>query len=173
MNRILVVDDEQKTLRAINRIFLDEKDIELEFADNGPLALEKIKSFQPDAVLLDILMPEMDGEELAKKILESPEIIAQYKLTQIIKLREISSGFIKNEAGKFIDFDKYDTATPIFETPYLSMEKLMEIRYKAHQKFYLRPTHIIRMFGKGRIYGVSALKTSLAYLLRALHIRFS
>ncbi len=74
---------------------------------------------------------------------------------------------------KVTDFDKYDTATPIFETPYLSMDKLMEIRYKAHQKFYLRPTHVIRMFGKGRIYGVSALKTSLAYLLRALHIRLS
>ena len=68
MNRILVVDDEQKTLRAINRIFLDEKDIELEFADNGPLALEKIKSFQPDAVLLDILMPEMDGYEVCRQI---------------------------------------------------------------------------------------------------------
>jgi radical SAM superfamily enzyme YgiQ (UPF0313 family) len=74
---------------------------------------------------------------------------------------------------KVTDFDKYDTATPIFETPYLKTEKLMEIRYKAHQRFYLRPTHVIRMFGKGRIYGISALKTSLAYLLRALHIKIS
>ena len=62
---------------------------------------------------------------------------------------------------KVTDFDKYDTATPIFETPYLKTEKLMEIRYKAHQRFYLRPTHVIRMFGKGRIYGISTLKTSL------------
>ena len=79
----------------------------------------------------------------------------------------------KNGWLRVLDFDKYDTATPIFETPYHSMKKLMEIRYKAHQRFYLRPTHIIRMFGKGRIYGISALKTSLSYLLRALHIRIS
>ena len=74
---------------------------------------------------------------------------------------------------KITDFDRYDTATPIFETPYLSMEKLSEIRYKAYQQFYLRPSYILRMLGKGGVYGVSSVKTSLAYLLRALHVKLS
>jgi len=77
-------------------------------------------------------------------------------------------GWLKTE-----DFDKYDTATPVFETPYLSMEKLKEIRFKAYQQFYLRPGYIFRMLKKGGIYGVSTLKTSMAYLLRSLHIKLS
>jgi radical SAM superfamily enzyme YgiQ (UPF0313 family) len=74
---------------------------------------------------------------------------------------------------KITDFNKYDTATPTFETPYLSGEKLKEIRYKANQQFYLRPSYVIRMLGKGGTYGISAVKTSAAYLLRALRLRLS
>ena len=66
------------------------------------------------------------------------------------------------------DFDKYDTATPIFELPTLSMQELREIREKAFHKFYLRPTYIIRMFAKGGTYGFSATRTALAHLLRAV-----
>ena len=43
---------------------------------------------------------------------------------------------------KTTDFNYYDTATPTFETPYISMEKLREIRYKALQQFYLRPRYV-------------------------------
>ena len=71
------------------------------------------------------------------------------------------------------DFDKYDTAGPTFETPWLTMEKLAEIRYKAYQQFYLRPGYVLHMMRRGGTYGKSAVKTSGAYLLRALHIRLS
>jgi len=74
---------------------------------------------------------------------------------------------------RITDFDKYDTATPTFETPWLSMNKIREIRYKAHQQFYLRPSYVLRMLGKGGTYGVSAVKTSAAYMLRALHLKLS
>ena len=68
MNRILVVDDEPHTLRAIERIFLDKENVELDFADNGATGLEKVQSFSPDAVLLDIAMPGMDGYEVCRRI---------------------------------------------------------------------------------------------------------
>jgi len=71
------------------------------------------------------------------------------------------------------DFDKYDTAGPTFETPWLSMEKLVEIRYKAYQQFYLRPSYVLKMIRRGGIYGKSGLKTSASYALRGLHIRLS
>ena len=70
------------------------------------------------------------------------------------------------------DFDKYDTAGPTFETPQLSMEKLAELRYKAYQQFYLRPGYVIKMMRRGGTYGISAVKTSGAYLLRALHLKY-
>ncbi|HIJ08917.1 TPA: radical SAM protein [Candidatus Bathyarchaeota archaeon] len=74
---------------------------------------------------------------------------------------------------RITDFDKYDTATPTFETPWMTMDKIREIRYKAHQQFYLRPSYVLRMIGKGGTYGISAVKTSAAYLFRALHLKLS
>jgi anaerobic magnesium-protoporphyrin IX monomethyl ester cyclase len=66
------------------------------------------------------------------------------------------------------DFDKYDTVTPIFETPWLSMKELREIREQAFQSFYLRPTYVLRMFAKGGTYGFSATRTAFTYLLRTI-----
>ena len=80
---------------------------------------------------------------------------------------------VKNGWLRITDFNKYDTATPTFETPYLSMEKLREIKYKAHQKFYLRPSYVFKMIRRGGTYGRSGLKTSAAYALRAMHIKLS
>ena len=74
---------------------------------------------------------------------------------------------------KVTDFNKYDTAGPTFETPWLTMEKLAEIRYKAYQQFYLRPGYIFKMMRRGGTYGRSAVKTSAAYALRAMHIKLS
>jgi len=80
---------------------------------------------------------------------------------------------VNNGWLRVTDFDKYDTATPTFETPELSMEKLREIKYKAHQKFYLRPSYVLKMIRRGGTYGRSGLKTSAAYALRAMHIKLS
>ncbi len=74
---------------------------------------------------------------------------------------------------RITDFNRYDTATPTFETPWLSMERIREIRYKAHQQFYLRPRFVWKMMRRGGTYGRSGLKTSAAYALRAMHIRLS
>jgi hypothetical protein len=65
------------------------------------------------------------------------------------------------------DFDKYDTATPIFELPTMSMQELRKIREQAFHRFYLRPTYVLRMFSKGGMYGFSATRTAFAHLLRA------
>jgi radical SAM superfamily enzyme YgiQ (UPF0313 family) len=74
---------------------------------------------------------------------------------------------------RITDFNKYDTATPTFETPWLGMERIREIRYKAHQQFYLRPSYVWRMMRRGGTYGISAVKTSAAYALRAMHFKLS
>jgi len=79
----------------------------------------------------------------------------------------------KNGWLRVTDFDKYDTAGPTFETPWLSMKRLAEIRYKAYQEFYLCPGYVIKMMRRGGTYGISAVKTSAAYALRAMHIKLS
>ncbi|TRO54887.1 radical SAM protein [Candidatus Bathyarchaeota archaeon] len=79
----------------------------------------------------------------------------------------------KNGWLRVTDFDKYDTAGPTFETPWLTMDKLSEIRYKAYQDFYLRLGYVLKMMRRGGTYGISAVKTSAAYALRAMHIKLS
>ena len=69
---------------------------------------------------------------------------------------------------KITDFNRYDTATPTFESPTMSMKELKEIHDKAHQSFYLRPTYVLRAFSKGGVYGYSTTRTALAWLRRSI-----
>lgn len=69
---------------------------------------------------------------------------------------------------KITDFNHYDTAQPIFETPYISSKQLKEMREKAFQSFYIRPSYIWKMWRKGGVYGKSATRTALAHLRRKI-----
>jgi len=66
-NSILIVDDNPQNLQVLGRL-LQEKHCEIEFATNGPAALEWLESRKFDLILLDINMPDMNGFEVCKKI---------------------------------------------------------------------------------------------------------
>ena len=65
--KVLVVDDEE-AIRALYKTELEDAGYEVETADSGAQALEKIASSHPDLVPLDIKMPGMDGLETLGKI---------------------------------------------------------------------------------------------------------
>jgi len=65
--KILVVDDEVALRRALLDALKEEGDFDLMEAGDGEVALEIIRKEHPDAVLLDIAMPKMDGIEVAQK----------------------------------------------------------------------------------------------------------
>lgn len=65
--RILVVDDEPRMRRFV-RMNLDLEGYEVLEAENGLVALEKIRDQMPDLVLLDVAMPQMDGFETLQQI---------------------------------------------------------------------------------------------------------
>jgi DNA-binding response OmpR family regulator len=67
MNRILVVDDEEGVLNAVKRIFKKD-DYKMEFAQDGEKALQIAMSFDPDIVILDIMMPGIDGYEVCRRL---------------------------------------------------------------------------------------------------------
>jgi anaerobic magnesium-protoporphyrin IX monomethyl ester cyclase len=80
--------------------------------------------------------------------------------------------FVKENGWlKITDFDRYDTATPTFETPTLHMQDLREIRELAFQRFYLRPTYVLNMFAKGGVYGSDSTRLVFAHLRRAIKSR--
>lgn len=61
MIKVLVVDDSALMRKLLGRIFSKEADFEVQFARNGLEALDLLAAFKPDAVTLDIHMPQMDG----------------------------------------------------------------------------------------------------------------
>jgi len=64
---VLVVDDQRKVLRFIE-IDLKLRGFEVVTTTSGQKALELVKSIKPDIMLLDIIMPEMDGFEVLRKL---------------------------------------------------------------------------------------------------------
>jgi PleD family two-component response regulator len=68
-HRILVVDDEPHIVQIL-RFTLEKAGYQVFTAENGKVALEKIKELQPNLVILDIMMPIMDGYEVCRKMRE-------------------------------------------------------------------------------------------------------
>jgi class 3 adenylate cyclase len=64
---VLVVDDEEQN-RSLLRDPLEARGYEIAEAENGMIALEKIAARQPDVILLDVMMPQMDGFEVCRRL---------------------------------------------------------------------------------------------------------
>ena len=71
--RILVVDDEERMVRFI-RLNLEHDGFQVFEAFNGKQAIDKIRSNLPDLVLLDVMMPDIDGFEVLEMIRESSTV---------------------------------------------------------------------------------------------------
>jgi len=67
MARVLIVDDEA-LLRAMMQDGLEAAGHQVVLADSGRIALEMAKIDRPDCILLDIMMPEMDGYETCARL---------------------------------------------------------------------------------------------------------
>lgn len=68
--RLLIIDDSSYICAQIKQIFKNEENIELESANSGEEALARIRTFMPDMILLDVILPDIEGYELYHKIKE-------------------------------------------------------------------------------------------------------
>jgi two-component system, OmpR family, alkaline phosphatase synthesis response regulator PhoP len=69
--RVLVVDDEAP-IRLLCRVNLEAEGMEVLEAADGPSGLETARSERPDVVLLDVMMPGLDGWRVAEELLDDP-----------------------------------------------------------------------------------------------------
>ena len=70
-SRILIADDNGPNVELLEA-FLSGVDCDIEVAVDGRATLEKVASFKPDLILLDIMMPKLSGFEVCKKLKEDP-----------------------------------------------------------------------------------------------------
>ena len=71
MTKVLVIDDEPP-IRLLCRVNLEAEGMEVIEAGDGPAGLERARAERPDAILLDVMMPRLDGWDVAERLLSDP-----------------------------------------------------------------------------------------------------
>jgi two-component system alkaline phosphatase synthesis response regulator PhoP len=127
--RILVVDDDPDVLEAIG-IALEANGYEVVTAHDGVEGLDKLKDERPDLMILDLLMPKMDGFEVCKELKDPRR--AKYAHIPIIILssvrEEASRRRYELETGLQLDVDDY-VEKPIEHT--ILLERVKKILKKV------------------------------------------
>lgn len=107
--KILVVDDHKYVRQALHDLLAEQPQWRIYEAENGKVALDRVRELHPDVVVLDIVMPVMNGMEAAyrmRQLVPAPKIImtsSHYSSEQAALLARLfgDGNFIpKSEAGK-------------------------------------------------------------------------
>ena len=96
-SRILIADDNEPN-RELLEVYLADLDCEIATAVEGRDTLEKVSSFQPDVILLDIMMPKLSGFEVCQQLKASPET-RQIMVLMVTALGELGDIERAVEAG--------------------------------------------------------------------------
>ena len=120
--RILCVDDEPLNLSLLEAM-LSPRGYEVVTAANGPMALQKIRTQRIDICLLDVMMPEMDGFEVCRRI-KSDEACSAIPVVMITALTDTENRIRGIEAG----------AEDFISKPFDTAEVLARITMLLHVK---------------------------------------
>lgn len=95
--QILIADDDSSTLRTLSHA-LEREGYKVHTAQDGVEALEQVEAHQPDLIILDVVMPQMDGHEVCRRLRRKPEfarlpvIILTAQSSQEEKVRFLNAG---------------------------------------------------------------------------------
>ncbi len=83
--KLLIVDDDPRIVATL-KPFLERAGFQVLGAVDGDDALRKVASFEPDLVILDILMPQLDGREVLRRLRQDHNLVHVIMLTQVTGL---------------------------------------------------------------------------------------
>jgi len=108
MPKVLIVEDDPLISRMYQKIFTFEQ-FEVEVAANGEEALEKVVVFKPELVLLDVMMPKMNGLQVLEKLKENDQTkaIPVVMLTNLAGQQDAETALAKG-AVKYIIKSEYE-----------------------------------------------------------------
>ena len=95
--RILIADDNEANVELIEA-YLGELDVDTEIAVDGQDTLDKVQSFRPDLILLDIMMPKLSGFEVCERLKADPET-SKVMILMVTALNELGDIERAVEAG--------------------------------------------------------------------------
>lgn len=73
MKKILVIDDEA-AIRDLIELILKRENYQVKTVENGTLGLKELGAFQPDLVILDLMLPDYSGYDLCREIVKTSTI---------------------------------------------------------------------------------------------------
>ncbi len=96
MKKVMVVDDEEGFTKLLKMNLEKTGDYEVRIENQSTKALEVAREFQPDVVLLDIVMPDMDGGDVAAQFQDDPMLrrVPIIMLTALVAEGETTSGTV-------------------------------------------------------------------------------
>jgi two-component system alkaline phosphatase synthesis response regulator PhoP len=120
MTRVLVIDDEAP-IRLLCRVNLEAEGMEVLEAPDGPRGLEVARTERPDVVLLDVMMPGLDGWRVAQELLDDPA-------TQEIPIVFLTARAEFRDRARGLDIGGVDYVTKPFNPVELAplVERLLE-----------------------------------------------
>lgn len=94
--KVLLVDDEAGFTQLLRMNLERTGEYEVRVENNSTLALSAAKAFKPDAILLDVVMPEMDGGDVQALLEADPELksVPIVMLTALVDSTELSEGAV-------------------------------------------------------------------------------
>jgi len=119
MKKILIIEDDS-FLSEMYSTKLIQEGFETEIAVDGEQGIDKIKNIKPDLVLLDIVLPKMDGFEILESVKKDPE----FKNIPIILLTNLGQ---KNEIEKGLSLGADEYIIKAHFTPTAVVAKVKEI----------------------------------------------
>lgn len=119
MKKILLIEDDP-FLQDIYTTKLKEAGFEVETVDDGEIAISSIKEKNPDLLLLDIVLPHLDGWEIIKQIKESSDL----KDLKVIILSNLGQ---KNEVEKGINLGAVKYLIKAHYTPTEIVEEIKKV----------------------------------------------
>ncbi|MFC1960185.1 response regulator transcription factor [Chloroflexota bacterium] len=74
LTKVVCIEDEQEMIDLV-KLILSKQQVEVYGASNGPAGLDLIREITPDLVLLDLMMPDMDGWEVYQRMKADPAMV--------------------------------------------------------------------------------------------------
>lgn len=128
MAKILIVDDDPDMRLAISSV-LKSRSYEVIEARDGEEALSKLKEEKPDLMVLDLLMPRMDGFAVVKELKNTQESYSNIPILIVSSIREEASHRrYELEVGHKLDVDEY-IEKPI--EPFILLERVQRLLSKG------------------------------------------
>ncbi len=149
MHKVLVVDDEEPILELL-KYNLEKGGYEVKTASDGSKAVDIAKKFVPDLVLLDIMMPKMDGVETCRLLRDIPELQKTFVVFLTARSEEYSEVAAFDVRGRRLHNQAHQA--PRFDEPPKRafpprFEKIVAVKSYYHRRSDHRP---YQLYHQGR-----------------------